>query len=525
MRRIWLASAGFMLAMGALATVTIVRDRAAVLQTITERTDSVARLIMAHGEEAIENANKIVAALDGPVRAWDLSDPQEGRRLSASIGELLAGSPQISSVWVVDGRGISRLDSWTYPAKPIDATERPYFRAHLAGAPEPVILGDSTPGAVTGKQRFTFSRSQRDPDGALHAVLVVGIYNGYFDRLYAKVASWPGARAGLYSFDGGVLGRLQSPQRASPEFIAEIEAGVRSSPGGSKIIAEPDGIRLASWQRSARYPSLYATSSQPVELALANWRQRSWALGLATGLAALGVSGLTFFALRASVARQAVRQQEILAREVHHRVKNSLQMAVSLLSLRARQAPEPSARDALVEASQQVSAIADVHELIQEAAALDRVDVCDLLRQLCTHLEDRPEKQLAFHSEMPLLIAAAPAVNLAIVSNELIANALKHARMRVWVDCSHEPDAFTLEVRDDGPGLPPGFAVGRNARFGLRMAAGIATQLGGTLTARSEGDVTTFSLRIPLARLAAGDAAPGRDHLASRGDGRTRRQG
>src|SRR3954447_3139003 len=337
MRRIWLASAGFMLAMGTLTAVSIVRDRTAVLQAITERTHSMARVIMVHGELAIEDANKIIAALDGPVRAWDLSEPQEGRRLSALMGELLAGSPQISSVWVLDGKGISRLHSWADPAKPMDATGRSYFKAHLQGAPEPVILGDSRPGGETGKQRFTFSRSQRDPDGSLHAVLAVGIYNDYFNWFYAEVASWPGARAGLYNLEGGVLGRPQAPQRASPEYVAEVEAGVRSSPGGSRIIAEPDGTRLASWQRSAKYPSLYAASSQPVDLALADWRQRSWVLALAVGLLALGVSGITYFAVRATAARRAVQQQEMLAREVHHRVKNSLQMAVSLLTLRARQ--------------------------------------------------------------------------------------------------------------------------------------------------------------------------------------------
>ena len=220
----------FILAMATLAAVSITRDRAAVIHAVQERTQSMARLIMAHAEGALEDANKIVAGLDGQVRAWDLNEPQEGQRLFALLQELLAGSPQISSAWIMDAKGSNRLDSWTYPPKPIDGSERPYFKAHLAGSPEPVILGDPKPGSITGRQRFTFSRSQRNPDGSLHAVLVVGIFNDYFDQLYAEVASWARARAGLYSFNGGVLGRLQSPARASPEFIAAIQAGARSQP-------------------------------------------------------------------------------------------------------------------------------------------------------------------------------------------------------------------------------------------------------------------------------------------------------
>ena len=65
----------------------------------------------------------------GPVRAWDLTEPEEGRRLFALISGLLDGSPQISSAWVLDGSGMNRLDSWAYPAKPIDGSERPYFKA------------------------------------------------------------------------------------------------------------------------------------------------------------------------------------------------------------------------------------------------------------------------------------------------------------------------------------------------------------------------------------------------------------
>ena len=509
MRRVLLASAGFMAVLATLATVFIVRDRAAVMEAVEERTRSMARLIMAHGEGFIEDANKVIAGLDEPVRAWDLKDPQEGQRLFSLMRELLLGSPQISSAWVMDGEGISRLDSWTFPPKPIDGSERPYFKAHLAGAPEPVILGDPRPGVITGKQRFTFSRSQRNPNGSLHAVLVVGIYNEYFDRLYAEVATWPGARAGLHNFGGGVLGQLQAQPSVTPQYIAAIEAGARARSSGSEIIPVHDGARLASWQRSAKYPDLYATSSQPIGLALAEWRQRSWVVGLSTALAGLGLSGLVLFAARAAAAREAARQQEMLSREVHHRVKNSLQMAVSFLNLHAKKAP-PQLQDTLAEAALQVSAIADVHELIQESTTMDRVDVCALLRQLCTHFGSAPE--VAFRAGEPLLIGATQATNVAIITNELVTNALKHARSRVEVSCAHAQGELLLEVQDDGPGLPAGFDLAHNARFGLRMVASIAAQLEGRVTAQSTDKGAVFRVRLPRAALMPEELSPDQAH-------------
>jgi hypothetical protein len=177
------------------AAAVILQDRAGSISLAGERTRSLSRLLVAHGESAIEDAGKIMAAMDAPVRAWDLRDPNTGRELFEQLQSLIDGSAQIYAVWILDGRGDNVLDSRRFPPRALNGAERPYFRAHQEHAPEPVILGDPRPGSVSGKERFTFSRSQRNPDGTLRAVLAAGILSTYFDKLYAEAAPGPGSTA------------------------------------------------------------------------------------------------------------------------------------------------------------------------------------------------------------------------------------------------------------------------------------------------------------------------------------------
>src|SRR4051794_19748317 len=88
----------------ALTGLSILRDRAAVLRLVEDRTRSTVDLVVAHGEAALEDPNKVLSALDGPVRAWDLTDPVEGRRIYEQLRPLLDGSPQIYAVWILDGK-------------------------------------------------------------------------------------------------------------------------------------------------------------------------------------------------------------------------------------------------------------------------------------------------------------------------------------------------------------------------------------------------------------------------------------
>jgi hypothetical protein len=154
-----LASALFAASTGVFVATSILSDRAAVVQSVEERTQSLSRMIVAHGDAAVGEADKIIKSVEPDVADWDFLDPVKGQELQNRLRSLIIGSGQISSAWIVDANGINRLDTWTFPAKPIDARQRGYFIKHSGGYKDLLVAGDPRPGSVTGKERFTVSRA------------------------------------------------------------------------------------------------------------------------------------------------------------------------------------------------------------------------------------------------------------------------------------------------------------------------------------------------------------------------------
>jgi two-component sensor histidine kinase len=495
----------FALLAGVLVAYVVASDREATLDSASERTRSMSRLLAAHGDATIEDANKMVASVVPLVEQWDLSDPTQGQRIFDMLRGLAPGSPQIAAVGVLDAQGTTRVSTWSFPSKPVNVADRVFFKAHLAGEAGPLILGDSKPGAVSGKPRFTFSRALYNPDGSLKAVVVASIYNAFFERLYAETVTWPGARTGLYVEgappDASILARLATAERATPAFRERVSAEVKLAPSGTLMLKDGSTTRIVSWQRSERYPRLFATASQPVDAALAQWRWRSGVVGLSAALAIAGFAGLAVFAVRAAEAREAERFKDTLALEVHHRVKNSLQIVTGLLSMRAGKSSNPEVKEALRDGARQVSAIASVHEMLQLSGRLDRVEVGHLVAELCSSLERGAGRSIAFHAGEQLLIDPSQASTMAVICNELVTNAIKHAREGVEVSLAVEGEDLVLTVRDDGPGLPSNFEPGATGRFGLVTAARLCAHIRGRLSWGPPGCGAVFHARLPVRAL------------------------
>jgi two-component sensor histidine kinase len=453
-------------------------------------------MMAVHWDAAINDANLIISAVEGDVAAWNLQPSPKARQLSARLRELSTKSPIISSAWVLDGDGISRLDTWTYPARPIDGKARTYFQKHLAGASDPVVASDVTPGAISGLQRFTFSKALRNPDGSIHAIIVVAVPQRAFDTLYAEAANWPQARAGLY-VAGEPLATLQSQPQVSDGYLAEMNRSAQAAPSGSELISDGGAPRLMSWRQSAVYPGVYATSSQSMAVTLANWKIRS-AIACAIGL--LAILGFVMFGWRsaqASAARKEAFLNELALREAHHRVKNSLNLMVSMIGLQARSA-DPETRAALRGIAARIHAIADAHELLQKGPAIGRIDVSDLLRQLCSFARLTYLGELTFESDGSVILEAKNAITIALVANELITNGMKHARSRIDVNMRHDGARLIFEISDDGPGLPDTFSLRDKKSFGLSAVMLLVKNLDAELSPETSKSGTVFTLRIPL---------------------------
>jgi two-component sensor histidine kinase len=286
--------------------------------------------------------------------------------------------------------------------------------------------------------------------------------------------------------------------------MARITDNVRTLAFGSVEIDDGDSQRLTSWQRSSSHPDLYGTSSQTISAALVDWRRRS-IVTASTGVLAIALFGLfVWMAMRAGQANETARVNELAIREVHHRVKNALQLMVSMIGLRVSKAQDPAMRAELEEIAYRIRAIADVQDLLQSTTTLDVVDPGILLSRLCEQLQKGYPGSIRFHGEDGHSVDAAKATSIAIIANELVTNAMKHGDGIIDVRCEFKPRAVELSVSDNGPGLPENFDVDNNERFGLRVAKTMAESIGARLTASNEPSRgATFRLEMPSAQLAA----------------------
>jgi PAS domain S-box-containing protein len=187
--------------------------------------------------------------------------------------------------------------------------------------------------------------------------------------------------------------------------------------------------------------------------------------------------------------RASLDEKVVLLKEVHHRVKNNLQVVASLLNLQAGQAHAPEVRDVLRDTQNRVHAMALLHESLYRSANLARIDFAAYLTDLCRHLQRSvgpADGRVAVQAEIaPLGLALERAVPCGLLISELVTNALKHGfpegrggSVRIVVTRADDAQVV-VQVRDDGVGLPPGFKTSRADTLGLRLVANLAGQLQG----------------------------------------------
>ncbi|HEX2873028.1 MAG TPA: histidine kinase dimerization/phosphoacceptor domain -containing protein [Polyangiaceae bacterium] len=218
--------------------------------------------------------------------------------------------------------------------------------------------------------------------------------------------------------------------------------------------------------------------------------------------------------LRAEDARQkaqealrvSLAEKETLLQEVHHRVKNNLQVVASLINLQSRQVSDVGARGVLEATKQRVQAIALLHEGLYRSSDLASVELGPYLRGLAGDLlraNADPTRDIEVVCDaMGLCTNMDSAVPLGLIVNELVSNALKHAFRgrasgKVTVRLEQRAELAELRVSDDGAGLPGDFSFERADSLGLRLVTNLARQLEGELTQTSQGGVT-WLLRFPL---------------------------
>jgi two-component sensor histidine kinase len=194
--------------------------------------------------------------------------------------------------------------------------------------------------------------------------------------------------------------------------------------------------------------------------------------------------------------RDAVAQKSLLIKETHHRVKNNLQIVMSLLSLQARQLKDPAVQNALKQAQFRVNALALVHRILHEIEELDAVDLKGLIEDLAHQIQEgfcADRRDLNLELEIASrLVPSELAVPLTLFTVEALTNAFKHAYppgarggvIRVIL-LPVGDGKLRLAIEDDGTGLPAETPTGG---IGSRLIKAFGQQVGGVANVRARRD-------------------------------------
>ncbi|MFK5983654.1 MAG: histidine kinase dimerization/phosphoacceptor domain -containing protein [Flavobacteriaceae bacterium] len=202
---------------------------------------------------------------------------------------------------------------------------------------------------------------------------------------------------------------------------------------------------------------------------------------------------------------KALDEKEVLLKEIHHRVKNNLQVVSSLLSLQQRQTKDSNAQQALQEGRNRVKAMALIHQNLYQDNNLVGVDTQQYISKLVTNLVatyKTTDKSIEVNTNIdPLKLDVDTVIPLGLIINELISNSLKYAFINknsgeISVALYIANNILALEVNDNGEGLPADFSIENSESLGYKLIRSFSQKLNAKLNLKSSEKGTNITLKI-----------------------------
>jgi two-component sensor histidine kinase len=201
---------------------------------------------------------------------------------------------------------------------------------------------------------------------------------------------------------------------------------------------------------------------------------------------------------------KALQQKSILLKEVHHRVKNNLQIISSLLEMQASSVDDSNAKSALAESQSRVISMAIIHQKLYQDEILDSIDFRSFAETLYSQLKSMSgnrKQEVRLINDLPEInIKIDLIIPLGLILNELITNSLKYALSATSILSIHlnlvERDSyFVLIYHDSGQGLPEGFDFENSTSMGMQLIYRLSNQIGGYAEYVYEGG-STFNIHF-----------------------------
>ncbi len=222
---------------------------------------------------------------------------------------------------------------------------------------------------------------------------------------------------------------------------------------------------------------------------------------LAGGLILVSVIGGLIYRNQ-RIKGKSLKEKDALLREIHHRVKNNLQVISSLLNMQSREAESEEMLGAIQEGQSRVKAMALIHQKLYQTENITEIDFQEYAEDLHSQLSALYKREgLEIENKIDasnLKLDIDTAIPLGLIMNELISNAYKYAfegatNGKINIGLSRVDEKIQLEISDDGKGLPENFSIENVASLGLKLVNILTKQLKGTLNFES-GSGTKFSI-------------------------------
>jgi two-component system, sensor histidine kinase PdtaS len=419
-----------------------------------------------------------------------------------NLSEAVAALPRDTSLTVYNAQGQSILSTDPDRAQRSIA-EREDFGVHKSG--HEWHIGAMFKHLTMNRPVFTISR-RVEVDGEFAGAAVVVVPVELLARFWATLNLGTDSFASLIRNDGQLVARFPVPEAPVDLSDSTLFRHLPNAASGTFYAVSPidDIYRMTGYYHVPNVP-LIAVVGMSMQAALDRlwWRLVGLALlGLPLILALVAISAWIVVLLRRDEhtrweLSQALRQNEMLLREVHHRVKNNLQIVASLIRL------QPGPPEAKIEMARRISAMSAVHEQLYLSDQIGRIDVGEYLRKLVENLAETYGRKGAVTYDLDEIGAEIElALPLGLVVSEITSNAFKHAfpdgrQAGLTVELKRqEDDHARLRISDNGIGFEP---EQQDGGLGLRLLQAFSQQLNATYSFHIEHG-TTLELTFPLVR-------------------------
>jgi two-component sensor histidine kinase len=472
--------------------------------------------------------------------SWD--ELSESRDLYDHLRRLPGVSTYISAVWLMDDTGAARLSTRSFPVPTVSVSDREHFRVHQRPNIGPFI--GQVPKQISDDSGIVLTRRIEDENHGFRGIALIVIDPAYFLSFYDSIKGSYPITIDLFRPDltvvihhPGLASQAALPLRKWPDRDPGLALGESGTIFHARA-AYDDTERLEAYQHIKGFP-LYVSVGVTRSAIFGRWLTGTLQQGMLGALALAALLMLVAMAMSrtrreegmrlelqelnatlerrvrdrtaeversAEGLRQLLAEKDVLFREVHHRVKNNLQIISSLLNLYANKFAGADVQRGFNDCLNQVRAMGLVHELLYRSPNMVEIDFDEYLRVLASRfvisLGRGPQVQLNVRSA-PLHFDLDTTIPLALIVTEAITNAFKHAfpggrAGTVDVEGIQEGSVTTIRISDDGVGLPSGWEELQSRSLGLKLMRVLSDQIDAKLTFRSDGG-TTIELTLERA--------------------------